>query len=145
TYFGVLKAGATCIPVDPESSEDEILNFARAGAASAIVLSEKINQKHANLRQRLNERHLPTVVWTFEDVFELPDEATEDQRIALLPQRVQAQSVASLIFTSGTTGRPKGVMLSHRNFSSMVSMLSSVFDMSTSDGVLSVLPMHHTF
>jgi long-chain acyl-CoA synthetase len=36
-------------------------------------------------------------------------------------------------------------MLSHRNFSSMVSMLSSVFDMTTSDGVLSVLPLHHTF
>ncbi|HVQ36629.1 MAG TPA: AMP-binding protein, partial [Pyrinomonadaceae bacterium] len=51
----------------------------------------------------------------------------------------------SLIFTSGTTGRPKGVMLSHRNLTSMVSMLSSVFDMSTKDGVLSVLPLHHTF
>ncbi|HEV7683020.1 MAG TPA: AMP-binding protein [Pyrinomonadaceae bacterium] len=56
-----------------------------------------------------------------------------------------AQSLASLIFTSGTTGRPKGVMLSHRNLTSMVSMLSSVFDMTTKDGVLSVLPLHHTF
>ena len=56
-----------------------------------------------------------------------------------------AQSVASLIFTSGTTGQPKGVMLSHRNLTSMVSMLSSVFDMTTRDGVLSVLPLHHTF
>ena len=36
-------------------------------------------------------------------------------------------------------------MLSHRNLTSMVSMLSSVFDMSTRDGVLSVLPLHHTF
>ncbi len=36
-------------------------------------------------------------------------------------------------------------MLSHRNLTSMVSMLSSVFDMSTKDGVLSVLPLHHTF
>src|SRR5207237_4001371 len=49
------------------------------------------------------------------------------------------------ILTSGATGRPKGVMLSHRNLASMVSMLSSVFDMDTSDGVLSVLPLHHTF
>ena len=36
-------------------------------------------------------------------------------------------------------------MLSHRNLTSMVSMLSSVFDMTTKDGVLSVLPLHHTF
>jgi long-chain acyl-CoA synthetase len=75
----------------------------------------------------------------------MPDEQTENERVALLPPRVTAQSVASLIFTSGTTGRPKGVMLSHRNLTSMVSMLSSVFDMDTSDGVLSVLPLHHTF
>src|SRR6266480_3716075 len=145
TYFGVLKAGATCIPVDPESSTEEIINFTQAGAAAAIILSEKLNQKHADLRARLAQTGCAPRIWTFEDVFALPDEATEDQRIALLPQRVHAQSVASLIFTSGTTGRPKGVMLSHSNFTSMVSMLSSVFDMSTRDGVLSVLPMHHTF
>ncbi len=35
TYFGVLKAGASCIPVDPESSTEEIVNFARAGDAAA--------------------------------------------------------------------------------------------------------------
>src|SRR6266536_913842 len=145
TYFGVLKAGATCIPVDPESSTDEIVTFARAGDAAAIILSEKLDQKHSKLRERLAQEDPVPRIWTFEEVFALPDEATEDQRIALLPQRVHAQSVASLIFTSGTTGRPKGVMLSHRNFTSMVSMLSSVFDMSTTDGVLSVLPMHHTF
>jgi long-chain acyl-CoA synthetase len=145
TYFGVLKAGATCIPADPESSTDELVKFARAGDAAAIILSEKLNQEHSDLGQHLRQSGIAPRMWTFSDVFALPDEATEDQRIALLPQRVQAQSVASLIFTSGTTGRPKGVMLSHRNFTSMVSMLSSVFDMSTKDGVLSVLPLHHTF
>ena len=145
TYFGVLKSGASCIPVDPESSIDEIINFARAGEAAAIILSDKLNQDHPELRQRLVDEGLNLRVWVFDEVFALTDEVTEDQRIALLPQKVQAQSVASLIFTSGTTGRPKGVMLSHRNLTSMVSMLSSVFDMSTRDGVLSVLPLHHTF
>jgi long-chain acyl-CoA synthetase len=146
TYFGVLKAGATCIPVDPESSTDEVVNFARAGDASGIVISAKLSEEHADLREKLKSAGLEAVpLWAFEEVFELSDQKTEDQRIALLPQRAQAQSVASLIFTSGTTGRPKGVMLSHRNFTSMVSMLSSVFDMDTSDGVLSVLPLHHTF
>ncbi len=145
TYFGVLKTGASCIPVDPESSLDEIINFARAGEAVGIVLSEKLHEQHATLQQRLTEAGLSPSIWTFDKVFALPDEQTEDERIALLPARVTAQSLASLIFTSGTTGRPKGVMLSHRNLTSMVSMLSSVFDMSTRDGVLSVLPLHHTF
>jgi len=145
TYFGVLKAGASCIPVDPESSTDEIINFARAGDAAAIILSKKLQQEHSDLSERLDREGLGLRVWTFDEVFALPDEETENQHIALLPTKVQAQSVASLIFTSGTTGNPKGVMLSHRNLTSMVSMLSSVFDMSTRDGVLSVLPLHHTF
>jgi long-chain acyl-CoA synthetase len=146
TYFGVLKAGATCIPVDPESSAKEVVNFARAGEASGIVISARLKEEHSDLPEKLKAAGLDSVnLWTFEEVFEIPDEKTEDERIALLPQRVTAQSVASLIFTSGTTGRPKGVMLSHRNLTSMVSMLSSVFDMDTSDGVLSVLPLHHTF
>ena len=144
TYFGVLKAGATCIPCDPESSTTEILNFARAGNAAGIIASEAVLEERFDLRERLQAEGTARL-WTYAEVFELPDEQTEDERIALLPQRVHAQSVASLIFTSGTTGQPKGVMLSHRNLTSMVSMLSSVFDMSTRDGVLSVLPLHHTF
>jgi long-chain acyl-CoA synthetase len=145
TYFGVLKTGASCIPVDPESSLEEIINFARAGDAAGIVLSEKLQEQHSELPRRLAEEGLSPKMWTFDQVFALPDEQTEEERIALLPARVTAQSLASLIFTSGTTGRPKGVMLSHRNLTSMVSMLSSVFDMTTRDGVLSVLPLHHTF
>jgi len=146
TYFGVLKAGATCIPVDPESSTDEVVNFARAGEASGIAISARLLEEHSDLRAKLKAAGLDSIkLWTFDEVFEMPDQQTEDDRIALLPQRVQAQSVASLIFTSGTTGRPKGVMLSHRNLTSMVSMLASIFDMDTSDGVLSVLPLHHTF
>src|SRR5438309_8868247 len=146
TYFGVLKAGATCIPVDPESSTEEVVNFARAGEASGIVISDKLKQERSSLPEQLKAAGLNNVkLWTFDEVFELADQETEDERIAMLPARVTAQSVASLIFTSGTTGRPKGVMLSHRNLTSMVSMLSSVFDMDTSDGVLSVLPLHHTF
>src|SRR5688500_504452 len=144
SYFGVLKAGATCIPCDPESSANEILNFARAGNAAGMICSEAVLEEHPDLRELLPEQGL-TRLWAYSQVFALPDEATEDQRIALLPRRAHAQSVAALIVTSGTTGQPKGVMLSHRNLTSMVSMLSSVFDMSTSDGVLSVLPLHHTF
>ena len=145
TYFGVLKAGATCIPVDPESSTEEIVSFARAGGAAAIIASEEIREKHTDLVAQLTAAELTTRLWTFDELFAMPDEKTEDERIALLPQRVTAQSVASLIFTSGTTGQPKGVMLSHRNLTNMVSMLSSVFDMTPHDGVLSVLPLHHTF
>ena len=181
TYFGILKAGATAIPVDPASTVEEIINFARAGEASAIVISPKLSAENPELEEKLaaawnadtpvrmspkGERSsaassgadksvrapgavdksvgAPTV-WTFDEVFEMPDELEESKRLALLPEKVLSNSVASLIFTSGTTGTPKAVMLSHKNFTNMISMLSSVLNMNITDGVLSVLPMHHTF
>jgi long-chain acyl-CoA synthetase len=145
TYFGVIKAGAVCIPVDPESSTEKVVSFARAGDAAGIVLSREIHDEHPDLAEKLSAAGLQTRIWRFEEVFEMTDEQTEDERVALLPTRVQAQTIASLIFTSGTTGQPKAVMLSHRNLTSMTSMLSSIIEMTTSDGVLSVLPLHHTF
>ena len=62
-----------------------------------------------------------------------------------LLKNAKADDVASLIFTSGTTGKPKGVMLSHRNFTSLVAKLAGVFPLEPGDGVLCVLPLHHTF
>ena len=145
TYFGIIKAGATAIPIDPASSVDEIINFATAGEASAIVISPKLLEENPELEDRFKKEKLNVEIFTFEDVFEMTDETEEAKRLALLPNRIVATSPASLIFTSGTTGTPKAVMLSHKNFTAMVSMLSSVLEMSIDDGVLSVLPMHHTF
>jgi long-chain acyl-CoA synthetase len=145
SYFGVLKAGGTCVPVDPESLTEELVNFARASGATGIILGEKADENHPDLREKLTEAGLEARLWHYSEIFELTDELTEDQRIALLPSRVSPNTVASLIFTSGTTGVPKGVMLSHKNLTNMVSMLASVFEMDTGDGVLSVLPLYHTF
>src|SRR5258705_12958476 len=88
TYFGVLKTGASCIPVDPESSIDEIVNFARAGEAAGIVLSEKLNEEHAELQEKLTAAGLSPKRWTFAEVFTVPNEKIEDERLALLPTRV---------------------------------------------------------
>ena len=145
SYFGVLKAGATCVPVDPESKTDELVNFVRASGATGLVLGEKADEEHRDLQEKLSEAGLDARLWRYGEVFELTDEQSEDERIALLPAKVSPNTVASLIFTSGTTGQPKGVMLSHKNLTNMVSMLSSVFEMDTGDGILSVLPLYHTF
>lgn len=140
SYFGILKAGATVIPLDPSLSTEEVAKFTEAGEASAILISPRLYDQHQNLKDLTN-----VPIYIFDEVFEMPSEAEEAKRLALLPNKVSANSVASLIFTSGTTGTPKAVMLSHKNFVNMVSMLSSVLEMSITDGVLSVLPLHHTF
>ena len=145
TYFGILKAGATAVPIDPSSSIEEVINFAKAAEVSGIALSPKLASENPELKDKLAEAGLNARIWTFDEMFEMPDEVEESKRLALLPQKVLGNAVASLIFTSGTTGKPKAVMLSHKNFTNMISMLSSVLEMDLTDGVLSVLPMHHTF
>src|ERR1019366_1535532 len=67
-------------------------------------------------------------------------EATPSNHAAPLPE-----DIASLIFTSGTTGKPKGVMLTHANFTSLIAALAPIFPLNRGDRVLSVLPLHHTF
>ena len=145
SYFAILKTGATAIPIDPASSIDEIIAFAKTGEASAILISPKLAEENLNLVDRLKAAKLSLEVFTFDEVFEMQTEQEEARRNAILPHKILSNSVASLIFTSGTTGTPKAVMLSHKNFVNMISMLSSVLEMDTTDGVLSVLPMHHTF
>lgn len=144
-YFGIIKAGASAVPVDPASTVDDIVAFVRAGEVSAIVISQTLLDENSDLADRLKEEKLDCKIWVFEDVYEMLPESEEAELAKNLPAKVAPNTVASLIFTSGTTGTPKAVMLTHRNFTNMTSMLGSVFEMGLNDGVLSVLPMHHTF
>ena len=90
TYFGIIKAGATAIPVDPASSIDEIVNFATAGEASAIVISPKLFEENPDLANRLKKEKLKVKIYIFDEVFEMPPETEEAKRLALLPKRFRA-------------------------------------------------------
>ncbi|HEY0713555.1 MAG TPA: AMP-binding protein, partial [Polyangia bacterium] len=144
-YFGILKTGAVAVPIAHEMTVPEIVNIARASGAVGVIIGDDLHEKRSGLAGALGDAGLVTRVWPFDQVFTLLDEAAEAELAKSLVSRVQPDSIASLIFTSGTTGKPKGVMLSHRNFTFMVSELSRVFEFGVTDGMLSVLPLHHTF
>jgi long-chain acyl-CoA synthetase len=166
SYFAILLAGATAVPLDKELTAAEVANLAKVSRAKAAVLSRKVAERLAG------EAHLavpigdgegdPTVVWSpahpaiggwfaqqpgaaarvlaFDELLTEPDVA-----VGAFRPDTKGDVLASLIFTSGTTGTPKGVMLTHKNLTSMVSKLSSVFTLYKHDKLLSVLPLHHTF
>src|SRR5690606_12741262 len=131
-FFGIVRAGATAVPVDAEASVEEIGNIVRRCRARAIVASASV------YRRLLAAGETPAPAIRAEDLFEGAVEEGD------FPPRGPAE-VASLIFTSGTTGTPKGVILSGRNFTTLVSRPSEIFDLGERDGLLSVLPLHHTF
>jgi len=158
-YFAILHAGSTAVPLDKELSAAEIVNLARVSSAAQLVLSNKQAERlcgdlglalptevdaDSDPAQQafatwLAGHGLGMGVLSFEALFAEPDVSPGP-----LPS-VKGDAVASLIFTSGTTGQPKGVMLTHKNLTSMVAKLSSTFSLYKHDVLLSVLPLHHTF
>ncbi|HEX8910630.1 MAG TPA: AMP-binding protein, partial [Anaeromyxobacteraceae bacterium] len=137
-FFGVLSAGGVAVPVDAELSAAELENLARSSGARLALLSEQVAERVPELVQAWRAAGGPRPLLLGEALSGDPAQAPH------LPPP-QPDDVASLIYTSGTTGTPKGVLLTHRNFASLVAKLSDLFDLGPGDGLLSVLPLHHTF
>ena len=71
--------------------------------------------------------------------------AAERNTAPLTMPGVLPESLAAIVYTSGTTGKPKGVMLTHRNVVSNVGAILKIFDVHSGDQFLSFLPLSHTF
>ena len=138
-YFGILKAGAVVVPVDFQSTPEEVKNLLGYSGAKMVIVSTITARRmlEAGIETTAQGVHLRELITT--------EPSVTPESLAPIESTAKASDMASLIFTSGTTGRPKGVMLSHHNFTSQLSKLSSVFDIDKHDGLLSVLPLHHTF
>ena len=136
-YFGILLAGGTVVPMDAAAKVEEIQNVRAASEAHGLLLSPRQSRRLMSEGARLE-----TLSDACAGLWLMPEALNHDKP---LTRSVEAARLASVIFTSGTTGKPKGVMLTHRNFTFEVSRLLGVFNLSTDDHLLSVLPLHHTF
>ncbi len=154
-YFAILQAGSAAVPLDKELSAAEVANLAKVSTAAALIMSTRVAERLcadlglalptddaalAVLGQHLAAQGVATPLVAFDELFTEPAVSPG----AAAPA-IKSDSVASLIFTSGTTGVPKGVMLSHKNLTSMVAKLAGTFQLYKHDVLLSVLPLHHTF
>ena len=132
-YFGILKAGGAAAPLDANLSIAEVQNCAAAAKAEILVASPRVADRLGAI-PGVRTLTLPELL-----------RATSAADLPPLRKSAAADDVASILFTSGTTGKPKGVLLTHRNFASLASKLAGLFDLRVGEGVLSVLPLHHTF
>jgi long-chain acyl-CoA synthetase len=132
-YFGILKAGAAAAPLDQTLSAQEVRNCAQAAKAAILLASPRMAERLGPL-PGLRTLTLPEAL-----------RGANDAGLPPLRKSASADDVASVLFTSGTTGKPKGVLLTHRNFASLAAKIAGLFDLRVGEGVLSVLPLHHTF
>jgi len=147
-YYAVVAAGGTVVPLDVQFGDAEVANVLRHAGCRMAVASGK--QAARLLAVTIGRTPLARVVdldadadderaLAFHAVLRNPDPAP-----SLLP-RVDSDALASILYTSGTTGTPKGVMLSHGNFLANVESVMQFRLINAEDNLLSVLPLHHAF
>ncbi len=128
-YLGALLVGAVIVPLDVNSKEDFLLRVAELTDTKLLITTQK---QFAGLKQT----SLPLV-----DLDALP-QATMDA--AKLPE-IHENDLAEVVFTSGTTGQPKGVILSHRNIACNATAAATFINITAEDRALSILPLSHMF
>ena len=150
-YFGVVYNGVIAVPCDAMLSPEEVKNIIKSSGTEIMGVSLSIYEK------LIKDKEIISLIknWIiFDDNSSIKDKSNTISFKEILKQAVnpdfvknelKRSEVASLIFTSGTTGTPKAVMLSHGNFMHQANNLWQSARLTEHDIILSVLPLHHTF
>jgi long-chain acyl-CoA synthetase len=147
-YLGIVKAGAVVVPINLLLNPREIAYIAGDAGARALIYHEALGANVGAFRGQVSGLELAICIGR--------QPAKRSDRLwaevqacvgdAPRPDAARPADLAAILYTSGTTGRPKGAMLSHRN---LVSNTDSVFAAlrldPVSDRILVVLPMFHSF
>jgi len=139
TYLAVQNMGAIVVPVLPDFNKHELENIIKHCDAKAMFISKSLEYKVEKDRLELMVRLDNWELLTAQNVKFNP-EATPKKSYELDPE---AMSV--LLYTSGTTGNSKGVMLSQKNLLTNVRQGGAVYEIVPEDRALSVLPLSHTY
>ncbi|MBI2323412.1 MAG: AMP-binding protein, partial [Chloroflexi bacterium] len=126
-FLAALHAGAILVPVDVNSLVEFSAKIAERTRAKAIIAS-------AQTRARAEQVGLPV-----HDMERFPDRARE--REPLPAADVGPDDLAEIVFTSGTTGDPKGVMLSHGNILTNAQAATEIFPIGPKQRLLSFIPL----
>ena len=154
SYLGILASGNVVIPMDKELDIEQIEAFLESVDAEAIVYSASFNTKLNNAKA--NHKTLKTFIAIAPDESEAAPDAIisfaklcekGDEAVAngyTFPP-VDREKLAEMLFTSGTTGTSKKVMLSQKNIFAVVTAAASSVEFTPDDTIVSVLPVHHTY
>lgn len=135
-YFAITTAGMVAVPILPDFTSSELELIISHSEAKAILVSDKLYTKlPKSLVEKMN------IVIRTKGLNIISQQVTEraEKRVP------QPDDLAVIIYTSGTTSKPKGVMLTHYNISAQTTIIPPLFDYNENDELLSILPLAHTY
>ena len=131
-FYGALVRGAIPVPLDAEMPEEALRSVVGELHPAAVIGDDEFLERVSELRSRLI---------SLDEVHEWPESDG-----ALVPEvTADANDLALLLYTGGTTGRPKGVMLSHRNLLTATEATIDAADLREDDVIFVILPLFHVF
>ncbi|MCB2200131.1 AMP-binding protein [bacterium] len=146
SYLGIQTAGAIVVPVDSLMPPSGMRHILSDSGARMLFMSQRFTTVIEELETVSTlEKYICFAEGQGSDYLYLEDVVNEGMGIeADLPKR-SLDELAAFLYTSGTTGHSKGVMLSQRNLASNVAAASRILDIGPEDTFISVLPVHHSF
>ena len=147
TYYATMAVGSVWVPLDRDWAKEDLLDTVRSGECDLVFCDLDIREKGEFITSELG---LPSPVFLNGDGEDslLAWRREGERKFAEAPSLyydapIDPDALAQLVFTSGTTGQGKGVMLSQRNFMSDLACIIPYIDFTIPS--VNVLPPHHTY
>ncbi len=160
TYFAITTMGAIAVPIMTEFSSSEIQHVLRHSESKAIFVSSKqfskiedFDSKNLLLRILIDDFSIIPENTKSDILKEILNSGKKEfskikeaalKFIGLLSDEVEEENPALILYTSGTTGHSKGVVLTHKNIVSNALDTLSIVEVTSTDRLLSILPLFHT-
>lgn len=151
SYFSLMSVGAVTVPIDKDLPQEEMISILNTSECEYVVYSASVEAKIMALKDKVSL--LATYICMgdpkYPDSLKLSDIAAKGGELyrngdhSYYDYKIDTDRLATIVYTSGTTGQGKGVMLSQKNI--VLDMTNGMYNFAISRKTMAVLPPHHTF
>ena len=145
-YFGILKAGATVVPVNLLLNPKEVAYILNDAGVKGLIYFEAFAEAVKSFKVQVASCRLQVCIGANNPMGDVPFTELLAATTPIPQHAIDPSSLAAILYTSGTTGHPKGAMLMHRNLAANVDSIREALQLTPGkDVLLCVLPMFHAF
>ncbi|MEW5910564.1 MAG: AMP-binding protein, partial [Thermodesulfobacteriota bacterium] len=156
--MGIMGIGACTVPIYPSITAEEMIFITGQSESKILILENQIaldrifkNRSRCPHLEKIiliessEEISNPDVILSFEDLKRLGGRYADTGLFETSGDQINSEDIATLVYTSGTTGPPKGVMITHNNILSVFEALDAVVPAYETDVTVPFLPLSHVF